>query len=352
MPSRISMKFSNNYVFYPDNNSLERAIERYISTLSDPVAENGKPDTRVTVPDNFTHTCGNFEQRRYSSILLDSALKRFEAELTEQYREQVPLDWAAKQNSLGNVLAALGQQQRDEELYKKSIQSFDRALEELNQQNAPLDWAVTQYNLGTATQALGRQLSNAKLLKQAVDAYTNALLEWTREQMPLEWATTMHQLGATFHTHGLLLKGNRTLQKSVVAFKNALAVFDADNTPMELVATHNNRGAVLHHLGESEENSARLEEAIRSYEKALLVCQEQQLPIHLAVMIKVNIATARGVLAELAKDLTIAQETADDFELIIELFHSACQPLCLKHCEERLDNAQSLVKALSRDESE
>ena len=80
------------------------------------------------------------------------------------------------------------------------------------------------------------------------------------------------------------------------------------------------------------------------------MCQEQQLPIHLAVMIKVNIATVRGVLAELTKNSTIAQETADDFELIIELFNNACQPLCLKHCEAQLDKAQSLVKAFSDSE--
>ena len=349
MQIRISMKFSNNYVFYPDNKALEQAIDHYESIFSDHVAEYESPDSRVTAQDNFIHTRGNFEQRSYSSNILESARETLEAELTEKYREQAPIDWAATQNSLGNILAALGQHQRDGDLFKMAIQAFNSALEELNQENAPLDWAATQYNLGTATQALGGQLGDSKLLKKSVDAYTNALLEWTREQTPLEWASTMFQLGATFHTHGKLLKGNRTFQKSVVAYKNALAELDADNTALELVATHNNRGAVLHHLGESEENPERLEEAIRAYEKALLVCQEQQLPIHLAVMSKVNIATARGVLAELRKDSAIAQETADDFELIIELFHNACQPL-LTHCEQQLDNAQSLVKAFSGNE--
>ena len=346
-PIRISMKFSNNYVFYPDNKALVQAIDHSKSISDQNDSPDSRPDNSMAVPDNFTHTRGNYEQHSYSSNSLENARETLEAELTEKYREQAPLDWAVTQNSLGNILAALGQHQRNDDLFKKAIQSFNSALEELNQENAPLDWAATQYNLGTATQALGRQLSDSKLLKKSVNAYTNALLKWTREQMPLEWASTMHQLGATFHAHGKLLKGNRTFQKSVVAYKNALAEFDADNTALELAATHNNRGAVLQHLGESEENPERLEEAIRSYETALLVCQEQQLPIHLAVMSKVNIATARGVLAELTKDSAIAQETADDFELIIELFHSACQPLCLKHCEELLDNAQSLVKALT-----
>ncbi len=77
-------------------------------------------------------------------------------------------------------------------------------------------------------------------------------------------------------------------------------------------------------------------------------CQEmQQLPIHLAVICRVNLSTARGELAELKKDLALAEEVADDFELIPELFHASLQPLCLKHCEEQLQKAQSLVQALS-----
>ncbi|MHB1085675.1 MAG: hypothetical protein ACYCZA_12665 [Thiobacillus sp.] len=340
------MKYSNNYIFYPDNKTLEGAVERALGLISEPVAEKSGCDTRVTVPDNSSHTRGNYEQRRYSLKIFEKACALLEAELTSQPRGKVPLDRAATQVDLGNLHAVLGQQHRDEALYKKAIQSFNSALEDYDQRNAPLAWAAAQYGLGTATLALGRQLGNPKLLKQAADAYAKALLEWNREQMPLEWATTMHQLGATLHAHGLLLKGNRTLQKSVVAYKNALAVFDADNHALALVATHNNRGAALHHLGESEENAGRLEEAIRAYEKALLVCQEQQLPIHLAVMCRANIATARGVLAALTNDSAMAQEAVDDFELIIELFQSACQPRCLKHCKEQLAHALSMVEAL------
>ncbi len=341
------MKFSNNYIFYPDNRALEQAIAYSLNLLSAELAEDARLDDKVTVADNFLYTRGNFEQHRFSSNILDSAREALEAVLTEEYRAQEPLAWAETQNSLGNILAALGQQQRDVDLFEKAIQSFNNALEEFTQEKSPLDWASTQYNLGTATQALGRQESNSKLLKASVDAYTNVLLEWTREQMPFEWASTMHQLGDTFHAYGKVLKGNRNLQKSVVAYKNALAVLDADTSALELAATHNNRGAVLHNLGQSEENAGRMEEAIRSYDTALTVCMEQQLPIHLAVICRVNKSTARGELAELTKDLALAEETADDFEMITELFHASLQPLCLKHCEEQLKKAHSLVNELS-----
>ena len=334
------MKYSNTYIFYPVNKALERAIADSIARFGEESAEVAAPDTGVTAADNFLYTRGNYEQHRFSSNFLDSARKALEASLTDEYRGQEPLAWVEAQNSLGNILAAQGQQQRDAGLYEKAIQCFNNALEEYNQEKSPLDWAATQTNLGTARQALGRQLDDSKLLKASIDDYTNALLVWSRKKTPEEWASAMHQLGATFHTYGRSLKGNRTFQKSVVAYKNAIAEFDADNNAFELAATHNNCGAVLHNLAESEENADRLEEAIRSYETALTVCMEQQLPIHLAVLCRVNRSTARSVLAELTKDALLADEAADEFELIVECFSHSLQPLCLKHCEEQINKAK------------
>jgi len=346
------MKFSNIYIIYPENRVLERAIASSLGMLSEELIAAATPDTQVTTPDNFLYTRGNFEQHSFSTNIFESLREALEAALTDtsiagKSRDQDPLAYAETQNRLGNILAALGQLQRDVELYEKAIQCHEIALVEFDQEKSPQEWALTQYNLGTANQALGRLLDDVKPIKIAVDAYTNALLVWSRENSPEDWMYTMHQLGATFHTYGKLLKGNRTFQKSVVAFKNALAVLDADNYPIELLATHNNRAAVLHHLGESEENPERLEEAVKSYEKAITVSMEQQRPIHLAVLCRVNKATAQNVLAELTSNAVLAEEVADEFEIIIECFPHALQPLSLKHCEEQMNKAKLLALAIS-----
>ena len=324
---------------------MERAITHAMGLLGDEGAA-ATQNNKLTEADNFLYTRGNFEQRRFRYQILEQAREVLEGSRTDEYRVQAPLAWAQTQNSLGNILAAQGQLHGDVGLFEKAIQCFNHALEECPQEKSPLDWAATQSHLGTAQQALGRQLDNAKWLKESVDAYTNALLVWSRQETPEEWAAAMHQLGATFHAHGKLLKGNRTFQKSVVAYKNAIAAFDADNHALALTAAHNNCGAVLHHLGESEENADRLEEAIRSYETALTVSMEQQLPIHLAVLCRVNRATARGVLAELTKDTTMADEVSDEFELIIECFPDALQPLWLKHCEEQINRVKRASTAI------
>jgi len=347
------MKFSTNYIIYPENRALERAIAKSMGLLSDEAAAAAVPDTKVTVADNFRFTRGNYEQHRFSSKVFESLREALEESLTDTSiagthapdasRGKEPLAWAEAQNNLGNILAAMGQQRRDAELFERAIQCFGNALEEFRQENSPLEWAATQYSLGTASQALGRLLEATRPLKVAVDAYTNALLVWTRDAYPEDWMFTMHQLGDTFHTYGKLLKGNRQFQKSVVAYKNALAILDADNYALELTATHNNRAAALHHLAESEENPERLEEAVRAYEKAITVSMEQQLPIHLAVLCRVNKATAQNVLAELTNDTGLAEEIADEFEVIIECFSHALQPLCLRHCKEQMDKARSLA---------
>ncbi len=352
------MKFSTIYTIYPENRALERAIASSIAVLSAEFAASATPDRKVTAADNFLYTRGNFEQHSFSSKIYENLIEALEASLKDapvtgtlapnKNRDQEPAAWAETQNNLGNILAALGQQRRDTALFERAIQCFNHALEALSQEDSPAAWAATQYNLGTANQALGRLLDATKPLKIAVDAYTNALLVWTRDKSPQDWMYTMHQLGATLHTYGKLLKGNRQFQKSVVAYKNALAVLDADNYALELTATHNNRAAVLHHLGESEENPDRLREAINSYEKALTVSMEQQLPIHLSVICRVNKATAQNVFAQLTNDAALAEEIADEFEVIMECFPHALQPLCLKHCQEQLKIARSQSKAHER----
>jgi tetratricopeptide (TPR) repeat protein len=334
------MKRSTLYLLYPANKALERAIADAICLLSEQDAAAAMPDTQVAVADNFRFTRGNYEQHRYSTRIFERLREALEASLAASPR-------AETLNSLGNILAALGQQRRDAALFEQAVQCFEQALASYTQEDTPQEWAAAQYNLGTANQALGRLIEATNPLKLAVDAYTNALLVWTREAHPEAWMQTMHQLGAALYTHGILLKGNRQMQKSVVAYKNALAALNADDHALELTATHNNRGVTLHHLGESEANPDRLKEAINSYEKALTVSMEQQLPIHVSVICRVNKATAQNALAQLTNDAALAEEMSDEFEVIIECFRHALQPLCLKHCEEQMKMAQSQLTALN-----
>lgn len=344
------MNFSTATLLYPPNRALERSIADSLGLLSAEMAAAAAPDTQVAMADNFRYTRGNYEQHRYSARIFEPLREALEAALNGDpakfSREREPLVWAAKQNDLGNIQAALGQQRRDAASLEQAIQCFSKALEVFTRESAPQQWAATQYNLATANQTLGRLTEATAPLKVAVDTYTEAMQVWTKEQSPQDWMLTMHQLGATLYTFGRQLKGNRQFQKSVVAWKNALTALNADDYALELTATHNNRGVTLHHLGESEENPARLKEAINSYELALTVSMEQQLPIHVAVLCRVNKATVQNSLAQLTNDAALAEEVADEFEVIMECFPHALQPLCLKHCQEQMKMARARHEAM------
>ncbi|MDH5594672.1 MAG: hypothetical protein OEY68_09770, partial [Gammaproteobacteria bacterium] len=338
----VQMNYSNPYIIYPVNRVLERAIASSLRLLDEETLKLATPDRSVPVADNFLFTRGNFEQHTFSANVFEKLRDALESTLTDEFRQQDPLAWAETQNRLGNILGAIGQQLHDADVFQKSIECFMLALEEFKQEGNPLEWAETQASLATALQALGRLESDAKALNKAVDAYTAALLVYTKKETPEEWKLIMLQLGMTMHTYGTLLKGDRTFQKAVVAFKNAISELDADNYPVELAAAHNNCGAVLLNQAESEENPERFEEAARSYETGWKVCMEQQRPVHLSVLCRVNKATARGKLAELTNDAVLAEDIADEFELIIECFPHALQPLCAKHCEAQLNQARKL----------
>ena len=88
------MKYSNQYILYPDNRALERAIASSLGMLSEELVEASAPDSSVTVADNFLHTRGNYEQRSFSTNIFESLREMLENSLTDEYREQEPMAWA------------------------------------------------------------------------------------------------------------------------------------------------------------------------------------------------------------------------------------------------------------------
>jgi hypothetical protein len=53
--------------------------------------------------------------------------------------------------------------------------------------------------------------------------------------------------------------------------------------------------------------------------------------------------SARAELAEFTNDAVLAEDVADEYELIMECFPHALQPLCRKYCEEQFKHAQKLA---------
>ena len=77
------MNFSTNYIIFPPNKALERAIANSIGMLSAEAGAAAAPDTKVAVADNFRYARGNYEQHRYSARIYESLREALEASLTD-----------------------------------------------------------------------------------------------------------------------------------------------------------------------------------------------------------------------------------------------------------------------------
>ena len=93
-------------------------------------------------------------------------------------RENVPLDWAATQANLGDVLLKLGKRERGTERFEQAVDAYLSALEEFTRERVPFQWAKTQTHLGNALFALGVRVDDIELLEWAEDAYRSALDEF------------------------------------------------------------------------------------------------------------------------------------------------------------------------------
>jgi hypothetical protein len=80
-----------------------------------------------------------------------------------------------------NALYAQGDEFGDNPALLDAIRIYRSALDMATR--VPLDWAATQNNLGNVLQTLGERESGTGRLEEAVLAYREALKEWTRERV-------------------------------------------------------------------------------------------------------------------------------------------------------------------------
>jgi len=100
--------------------------------------------------------------------------------LEERTRERAPLHWAATQNNLGTVLAALGEREPGTARLEEAVAVYRAALEERTREKAPLEWAVTMENLAAAEEAWAERTGDESHVRAALAACEGALDEYRR----------------------------------------------------------------------------------------------------------------------------------------------------------------------------
>ena len=124
----------------------------------------------------------------------------FRAALTVRTKEQLPQDWAATQNNLGNALREQGTRTGGEagtRLLAEAVAAYRAALTVYTQAELPQQWAMTQNNLGNVLGDQGTRTggeAGKELIRQAINAYELALEVRTREALPVQWEQMMNNL--------------------------------------------------------------------------------------------------------------------------------------------------------------
>ena len=155
----------------------------------------------------------NSGQREGGTARLEEAVAAYREALEERTRERAPLDWAATQTSLGDVLSTLGNREGRTTSLEEALVAYREALKVQTREQEPLEWARIQNNLGSVLRRLGERESGTTKLEEAATAYYEALKEQTRERGPADWAIAQNNLGGVLQALGSREGGTASLKR-------------------------------------------------------------------------------------------------------------------------------------------
>jgi tetratricopeptide (TPR) repeat protein len=221
---------------------------------------------------------------------LQEALAIYNATAREFTRERVPLQWAATQNNLGNVLRRIGER-GDTTALRQARDIFAAALQERSRDRVPFQWAATKINMCIVLRLLGER-GDDQARHQAVSCYKDALEVVSRDRDPHLWATIQTDYGNAL----LSLGDKQALHSAADAYELALQEQTQDRVPLEWAMTQNNLGTVrmrLAQLGEYQQ----LQQAKVAFDAALEERTRARVPLDWAVT-ETNIGLVLLVSAE------------------------------------------------------
>ncbi len=145
-------------------------------------------------------------------------------------RRNLPREWAAAQNKLGQTLYKLdlADAMPDTDLLRSAITAFQASMQVYTRVDAPERWADVMHNSAQATLVLGEQMHAPDALQRAVHACRSALEVRQRERTPFMWAATQNTLGSALFLLGKMSYRPDHLEAASDAFEAARAVYQSN----------------------------------------------------------------------------------------------------------------------------
>lgn len=310
---------------------LEEAVRAFQAALGERLRERTPLDWAATQND-LGNTLLELGHREASKARLEEAASSYRAALEVRTREQLPIDWAGTKTNLGNALFELGVREAGKTLleeascvFREALREYSRertpivlpTLDERTRNEVPLNWAATQNNLGEALLAIGERESGTQRLEDAKSAFLAALGEYTRERVLRLWAIAQNNLGEALLALGERETGTAQLKEAISAFEAALTERERERAPLEWATTVNSRAIALSLLGQRESDSARLKEAVRAHESALEVRKRESTPLDWGAS-QNDLGDALQALSEFETEATHLTEAVRAYQAALE----------------------------------
>lgn len=328
-----------------DYAQLEQAVLVYQAVLAASSPETA-PMEWAAAQNNLGNVLLTLGRRESGTARLEQAVLAFTEALKGRSQDTAALDWAATQNNLGAVLAALGQREAGTARLEQAVEAYRAALAERTRDRVPQLWAVTQMNLGNTLRILGEREAGTARLEEAVSVYRAVLTERTQNRVPLDWATTQMNLGAALVALGEREAGTGRLEQAVEAYRAALTEYTQERVPLQWAMTQVNLGNALLALGRREAGTERLEQAVAAYRAALTEYRQNRVPLDWAMTLG-NEGVALLTLADLSGDLARARQALEQLTLAEATLRSGGHIPWAEIFASQIPEAQALVDRLS-----
>ena len=153
-----------------------------------------------------------------------------------------PLNWAAGQNTLGNILSEMGGQNRDPDLLRKGIAAQRKALRVKLKHGDRKTQAGTWSNLGADLQSLAELTEDPQPLQEAIDSLETALALKETHSDKFDWAMTKNNLGLAWRWKGALTQDRQALDTAEAAYQACLPYRTRSKEPFNWALLQWNRG--------------------------------------------------------------------------------------------------------------
>jgi tetratricopeptide (TPR) repeat protein len=182
-----------------------------------------------------------------------------------------PMQQAAAQARLGDLLADVGRQDQDGDTLQRAVAWYRRAIRAYPANILPEEHARIAAQTARACHRLGHLTGQSAWMRDAVTAYRDASRIWTRATQPDLWAEMQTGIGTLLTQLGEF-SGRRDLFERAVAVLSAVAeVWTRDDHPRRWAALHNNMGACCFAEGKIKAEIPPLRAALEHFAKALEV---------------------------------------------------------------------------------